>query len=129
MPESGILVLTVSYSYAGEGPATRRSLDLADFTARLLRLRTACRRDDAVHSQIFDHLSVMVERMCGGERADAATRQLHSEKIDHLQLILFADRCHRFMEICKRVLQELHDFGFALDRIGTILAAGINGRL
>src|SRR5690242_19802767 len=58
---------------------------------RLLRLRTACRRDDAIHSKLFNHLSIVIERVGSGESADAAARQFHSEKVDHVQLILFID--------------------------------------
>ena len=43
----------------------------------LSRLRTACRRNDAIHAQVFNHLSIMVEWMRGREGADAQSRGFH----------------------------------------------------
>ncbi len=36
--------------------------------------RAACRRDDAVHPQVLDHLTVVILRMEGGDNGDCKTR-------------------------------------------------------
>src|SRR6267378_137615 len=43
-------------------------------------LRTASRRDDSIHSEIYDHLAVMVHGMGTRERTNAEARHLHLTK-------------------------------------------------
>ena len=40
----------------------------------LLFLRTACRRNDSIHPEIFDDLAIMVHGMGARERANTASR-------------------------------------------------------
>ena len=50
----------------------------------LLRLRPACRRNDSIHPQVFDHLSVMVHWMSGRERPNSKARHFHLTKKSYL---------------------------------------------
>src|SRR6267154_5618573 len=68
----------------------------------------------------------MIERMRSGEGPDAETGRLHPKQRDLIQCVLLVDRSDRLMQISKGVPEKLHNFRFALDRVGAILAAHID---
>jgi len=75
-------------------------------------LPAAGRRDDTVHAQILDHLSVVIEAMSWGKRRQEQARgrpaTTRSNRFDEVRAGQGRDR---FVAECEGIFQILNDFG------------------
>src|ERR1700690_3896108 len=84
---------------------------------------TAGWRDDAVHTQVFHQLSVVIERVGYGVDCESEARALPRARgaCDWCYQVLLVDRGHGFVERCERSLQIVHDFGFGFYGVRALL--------
>src|ERR1700757_2883526 len=75
-------------------------------------LSATCRRNDTVHAQILDHLSVVIEAMRCGERcleeAGSLSATPRSKRFDQVRAVQSRDR---FVAECEGIFHKLNDFG------------------
>jgi hypothetical protein len=86
---------------------------------------TAGRRHDAVHAQIFDHLSIVI---VGVRHAEFRQAEARGVSFSHrLQHVFRSQGGGRLMTQRERVLQEFQDFGLVFMSAGplpSLMAAG-----
>src|SRR5580658_4703157 len=88
----------------------------------LLRPRAACRRDDTVHPQVLDHLTVVILRMEGADNGDCETR---GEKWSYglgqwRDLVFGGDPGNGPMAERERIFKILHNFVLGFQRRGAV---------
>ncbi len=84
-------------------------------------------RNNAVQTEIFDHLPVVIETVAHcpcGER-QAGRRAFAEGVLDGSNEVGFVDAFCRFMKVCERILQVFDDVCLALDRVRAVLSAGV----
>jgi len=76
-------------------------------------LPAACRWNDTVHTQILDHLPVVIEAMSWGKRCQEEARgrpaTARSNRFDEVRAVQGRDR---FVTEGEGIFQILNDFGF-----------------